>query len=249
MSISAVIITKNEAQNIARCLDSLQGIVTEIIVLDAFSTDDTPTICQRYPSVRFIQSAWQGYAASKNYANAQAQSDYILSLDADEMISETLSRNILKIQPTLDGSKAYQFNRLNHIGLQPIHYSGWYPDRKVRLFPKKTSAWVGDFAHETLQTAAQIDTLQGDLWHFTSPSFEQMAAKQFQYAELGAHELHKKNKHISFVTHYGKVFFKFFSNYILKMGFLDGRVGFKIARISAQALHHKYETLKTLNKV
>ena len=249
MTITAVIITKNEAKNIARCLDSLTGVVDEIIVLDAFSTDTTQAICQSYPTARFIQREWDGYAASKNFANAQATSDYILSLDADEMLSLELKKNILKARLTFDGSTAYQFNRLNYIAQHPIHHSGWYPDRKVRLFPKKTAEWVGDFAHETLQTAAQMDTIKGDLWHFTSPSFEQMAEKQFQYAELGAQELHKKNKHVSFITHYGKVFFKFFSIYILKMGFLDGISGFKIARISAQALHHKFITLNALKTI
>ncbi len=249
MTITAVIITKNEARNIARCLDSLQGVVDEIIVLDAFSTDNTQDICQRYPSLRFIQREWGGYAASKNFANAQATSDYILSLDADEMLSLELQKNITKARLTFDGSTAYQFNRLNYIAQHPIHHSGWYPDRKVRLFPKRTSEWIGVFAHETLQTSAQRSTIKGDVWHFTSPSFQQMAEKQFQYAELGAQELYKKDKHISFITHYGKVFFKFFSIYILKMGFLDGLAGFKIAGISAQALHYKFVTLNALHKV
>lgn len=247
MSITAVIITKNEAKNIARCLDSLVGVASEIIVLDAFSTDATPDICARYPpSVRFIQKEWEGYAASKNFANEQASGDYILSLDADEMLSDTLRQNIQVVQPFLDGTKAYQFNRLNHIGEQPIHYCGWYPDRKVRLFPKATSVWKGDFAHETLHTTSEIDSIKGDLWHFTSPSFEQMAQKQYQYAELGARELLKNNKRIPILVQKTKVIFKFVSIFFLKLGFLDGKNGFKIALISAKALQHKYAVLNRL---
>ena len=248
MTLSAVIITKNEAKNIARCLDSLENVADEVIILDAFSTDETANICNRYPSVIFVQREWEGYAASKNYADSIATGDYILSLDADEELSIELQKNITAIKPFLDGKKAFHFNRLNHIAGEPIHYSGWYPDRKLRLFPKKTSEWVGDFAHETLNTSAEITHLKGDLWHYTSPSFTQMAEKQRQYAELGAHELYKKGKHISALKRFFKVFFKFFSIFILKLGFLDGKKGFKIALISAKYLNHKFKFLSDLEK-
>ena len=196
MTITAVIITQNEAANIARCLNSLQDVTDEIIVLDAFSTDETQNICESYASVKFIQRAWEGYAASKNFSNNKAMSDYILSLDADEMLSEKLKASILTVKLGVENAKAYQFNRLNHIANQPIHHSGWYPDRKLRLFPKNNSKWIGDFVHERMVTQSHIDSLNGDLWHFTCSSFEQMEIKQRQYAEFGAFELYKKGKHV-----------------------------------------------------
>lgn len=248
MTITAVIITKNEAANIARCLNSLQDVADEIIVLDAFSTDETPNICKSYPSVKFIQRAWEGYAASKNFADNQAKSDYILSLDADEMLSEKLKANILDIKLGNESQKAYQFNRLNHIANQPIHHSGWYPDRKVRLFPKINSKWAGDFVHETLQTDAPLQTIKGDLLHYTCSSFQQMESKQQQYAEFGAIELFRKGKHISEFLRFLKVFFKFFSIYYLKLGFLDGINGYKIAIMSAKYLNLKYLILQKLEE-
>ena len=246
MTITAIIITQNEEANIASCLNSLQDVADEIIVLDAFSTDETPNICKSYPSVKFIQRAWEGYAASKNFADNQATSDYILSLDADEMLSEELKFSILSVKLGDGNHKAYQFNRLNHIANQPIHHSGWYPDRKVRLFSKINSKWVGDFVHETLQTDSPLQTIKGDLLHYTCSSFQEMESKQRQYAEYGAIELFRKGKHISEFIRFSKVFFKFFCIYYLKLGFLDGSNGLKIALISAKYLNQKFITLKQL---
>ncbi len=246
MTITAIIITKNEAANIARCLNSLQEIADEIIVLDAYSTDETPNICRSYPSVKFIQRAWEGYAASKNFADSQAISDYILSLDADEMLSEKLKASILTVKLGDRNHKAYQFNRLNHVADQPIHYSGWYPDRKVRLFPKINSKWTGDFVHETLQTESPLQIIKGDLLHYTCSSFQQMEIKQRQYAEFGAFELYKKGKHMPKILGLVKVIFKFFCIYCLKLGFLDGSNGLKIALISAKYLNQKFIILKQL---
>lgn len=248
MTITAIIITKNEEANIVRCLNSLQKVADEIIVLDAFSTDETPNICKSYPSVKFIQRAWEGYAASKNFADNQAKSNYILSLDADEILSDELKSSILNIKSSVKIDKTFQFNRLNHIIDQPIHYSGWYPDRKVRLFPKNNSKWVGDFVHEKLHTESNVEALKGDLLHFTYSSIEQMEKKQHQYAEYGAQELFNKRKHVSKIERFLKVSYKFFSIYCLKLGFLDGSNGFKIALMSAKYLNLKYELLENLQE-
>ena len=199
-----------------------------------------------HPSVKFIQRAWQGYAASKNFADSQAKNDYILSLDADEKLSEELKSSILKIKSSIKNNIAFQFNRLNHIINQPIHHAGWYPDRKIRLFPKNNSKWVGDFVHEKLQTESNVEILKGDLLHYTYSSIEQMEKKQRQYAEFGAQELFNKGKHVSKIKSFLKVNFKFFSIYCLKLGFLDGSNGFKIASMSAKYLNLKYELLKNL---
>lgn len=244
ISITAVIITKNEALNIEKCLDSITGIVNEIIVLDAFSTDHTPEICRRYPSVKFVQRPWEGYAASKNYANELATSSYILSLDADEMLSEALKASITAIKNEENADVAFQCNRLNHIAHQPIHHSGWYPDKKVRLFPKKTSKWTGDFVHEKLHTTTNVQHIKGDLLHFTCTTFDQMENKQRQYAEIGAYELINKGKQAYTLVRLLKVFYKFFSIYCLKLGFLDGYHGYRIAFISAKYLNLKFLMLK-----
>ena len=143
MKISAVIITKNEASNIERCLNALTGIADEIIVVDAYSQDATPDICATYPNVRFHTKSWQGCAASKNYGNNLAGHDYILSVDADEVLSEALRKELTEIKAELEPDKAYVMPRLNHIGNTKIKYSGWYPDKKIALISKKISALAG----------------------------------------------------------------------------------------------------------
>ena len=125
--ISAVIITYNEERNIARCLDSLKDVADEIVVLDSFSTDGTEEICRQKKAV-FIQHEWIGYASSKNIANEKASNDWILSIDADEALSEMLIDSILKIKNQLS-DKFYSFNRLTNYCGTWIKHSGWYPDR------------------------------------------------------------------------------------------------------------------------
>lgn len=248
MTITAVIITKNEEKNIKKCLDSVLDIADEIIVLDSFSTDNTPSICETYPSVRFIQKMWSGYAGSKNFANEKAQSDYILSLDADEYLSKELKNSILEIKKAYLPKTAYQVNRLNFIGNTAIRYSGWYPDKKIRLFPKNESRWIGNFVHETLITVSHIQYLEGDLLHNTSESFDDWYQKQKKYAELGAQELFEQKKRVFYPIRIAKILSKFLGIYIFKLGFLDGYAGFKIAQLSAAHLVYKYKTLDKLRK-
>ena len=245
--ISAVIITHNEATNIKKCLASLKGVADEIIVLDAFSIDATPKICRSNKSVFFIQREWMGYSAAKNFANSFAHAPYILSIDADEILSETLKTAILNEKEALHG--AYKFSRRNHINNQAVLHSGWYPDEKIRLFPKEGSQWVGDFVHETLETAQPVFLLDGDLLHFGYKSVADLDKRFQKYAELGAIEMFNKGKHLNDWCIYCKVFYKFFNIYFLHLGFLDGIYGWAIATKSAKATLYKYRKLKNLYKI
>ncbi|MBL7817457.1 MAG: glycosyltransferase family 2 protein [Saprospiraceae bacterium] len=246
MRISVVIITKNEESNIKRCLDSLHEVADEIIVIDSFSTDSTEAICRSYPNLTFVSRTWQGYAAAKNYGNDLAQHPYILSIDADEVLSDKLRLEILSLKPILRGG--YVMPRLNHIGQKPIKFSGWYPDAKVRLFPKAEATWVGDFVHEKLIFKGEIQRLTHDLLHFTYSSFEQFDKKMRHYAALGAQDMFTKGKKMSAFFMVLKVIFKFFSVYILKFGFLDGREGRLIATESSKSIYWKYTALQQLNR-
>ncbi|MFI5135444.1 MAG: glycosyltransferase family 2 protein, partial [Chitinophagales bacterium] len=144
--ISAVIITFNEEKKIARCIDSLNGVADELVVVDSFSTDATVEICKA-KSVRFIQHAFEGYIQQKNFAVTQATNDFILSLDADECLSEELRLSILAVKNDLkfDG---YIMNRRTNFCGQWIHHSGWYPDRKLRLWNRNKGAWGGTDPHD-----------------------------------------------------------------------------------------------------
>lgn len=247
ISISAVIITLNEEKNIGRCIESLQGIVDEIIVVDSWSTDQTANICAEQ-GVRFYQTDWKGYAATKNYANSLVLYPYILSIDADEVLSEPLQHSILAVKekPLFD---AYHVNRMtNYCGQWLKHL--WYPDRKTRLFLKEKAKWAGESVHEYLDLPPKstIGHLKGDLLHYSFPTIEKHFATSRNYSILKAKQSHEKGEKV----HFYKVLFapvsKFIGEYIFKKGFMDGYYGFVACSISAIAAFVKYIRLHELNR-
>lgn len=250
MKITVVIITYNEAQNIGRCLQSVEGIADEIVVVDSFSTDDTPAICEKYPNVRFLQREWQGYGATKNWANQQAKYDYILSLDADEALSPKLFKSIQELKTKdLSEPRAFAFNRRTCYCGQWIRFAGWYPDTKVRLFPKDKATWSSNFVHETLHftpPSLPIQHLDGDLLHYSYLSFQQHHQKTYHYAKLHAEQMFAQRKKYSPLKKYLAAFFTFFRMYILKLGILEGYMGLKLCQISALGTYWKYQLLEHL---
>lgn len=247
MKITATIITLNEERNIERCINSLKPVVDEIIVLDAFSNDRTPEICNNL-GVSFIQRKWEGYSASKNYLNNLASSDYILSIDADEAIDAELQKSIAEIKVT-ESPQVYSVNRITNYCGQWIKHLGWYPDVKIRLFPKEGSMWVGEFVHEELKYPDKLNVVQlkGHLEHYSYYSFEDHKARADKYSTLTAQKLHAKGKKASFLKPYLSALGRFVSMYLIKKGFLDGKMGYKIALISAKSNVFKYKELRRLN--
>ena len=248
MKISATIITLNEERNIRRCIESLLPVVDEIIVLDAFSSDATPTICSDL-NVVFKQKDWQGYSASKNHLNSLVTGDYILSIDADEALDAQLQESIKEIK-TSNVPQVYALNRLTNYCGKWIKHLGWYPDIKVRIFPKEGSQWVGEFVHEELVYPKELEVIQlnGHLEHYSYYSFEEHQARADKYSALTAQKLHAKGKKASFIKPYISAIGRFISMYIIKHGFLDGKMGFKIAMISAKSNVFKYKELRRLNR-
>ena len=176
IQLSAVIITFNEERNIGRCIDSLQGIADEIVVIDSFSTDKTKEICLS-KNVKFIEHQWEGYTNTKNFANQNAKHPYIFSIDADEAPDKTLFNSIL--QAKKEGFKGvYSMNLLTNYCGTWIKHSGWYPEKKNRIFPKST-LWSGEFVHEKLifQKGVKNTLLPGLLLHFSYYSVKQHKEK------------------------------------------------------------------------
>lgn len=243
--ISAVIITYNEEKNIERCLTSLRGIVDEIVVLDSFSTDKTEEIC-RQAEVQFSQHEWLGYAGSKNVANEKASNDWILSIDADEALSEELAKSILSIKNQLSNN-FYSFNRLTNYCGNWIKHSGWYPDSKIRIFNKKTAHWEG-LIHEKLifNKKISVEHLKGDLLHYSYYTIEDHKKQIEKYSTIAAQELKISGKASGLVKEYLLPIAKFIEAFIIKKGFLDGAAGFKISVMSAKATKLKYHKLKKL---
>lgn len=248
MTISAAIITHNEERNIRRCLESLQNLVDEIVVLDAYSSDKTPEIC-REMAVNFHQREWEGYAKSKNYLNSLTTGAYILSIDADEAPDEVLQGELLELKARNEAG-VYRLNRLTNYCGKWIHHGGWYPDYKVRLFPKNGSYWSGDFVHEELVYPEElpVNTLKGHLLHYSYYSFDEHRKRADKYSALTAQKLHAAGKKASFIKPFLSAVGRFFAMYFIKGGILDGKMGLKIACISAASNRHKYSELRRLNR-
>lgn len=247
IQLSAIIITYNEERNIGRCLDSLAGIVDEIVVLDSFSTDHTAEICQANKGVKFVQHAFDGHIEQKNRALTLASYPYVLCLDADEALSDPLRQSVLaaKNNWSADG---YTMNRLTNYCGQWIHHSGWYPDRKLRLFDSRQGVWGGTNPHDKviLKSEATAIHLSGDLLHYSYYTIQEHRARARKYAIIAAQALHAKGKKGTLGQVIFSPAFKFLRNYILKAGFLDGRMGWVICKITAWETYLKYRTLRAL---
>lgn len=239
MQITVVIIARNEARNIGRCLASLEGVADEVIVLDGHSTDETPAICRAH-GARVIDQDWLGYSATKNLGNDMAAHPYILSMDADEALNDELRKAILAVKDSPNG--AYSFNRLAFYCGKPIRHGGWYPDVKVRLFPRGHARWEGAFVHEELRVDAGVPVthLAGDLLHYTYYSVEEHRERARKYAGLAAERLRGRGQAGLVLKAIFSPAWRFFQMYCLKLGFLDGWRGWRIATITAREVGWKY---------
>lgn len=238
-NLSLVIITFNEEKNIERCLQSVQSVVDEIIIVDSFSTDKTIEICHKYDA-KIIQQKWLGYSKQKNLGNEQASNDFILSLDADEALSETLSQSILELKKT--GFKgAFTFNRLNNYCGKWIKHTSWYPDKKLRIWNKNEGEWQGDI-HETtvFKSPVDIQHLKGDLLHYSYYSIHEHILQANKFSEIAAETRYKQGKKVGLFKIIFSPFMKFFKEYFIKLGLLDGIHGFTISIIASHETFLKY---------
>jgi len=246
--ISAVIITYNEEKFIDKCLASLEGIADEIVVVDSFSTDRTEEICKKY-NVRFIKHPFEGFRDQKNFAVKQATHKKILSLDADEALSDKLRESILAIKDNWDYD-AYRVNRRNNYCGTWIRFSEWYPDRQLRLFQVDHGNWGVLNLHEKfmMSNGATIGKLHGDLLHWPFISYQDHTSKMEKYSEIGATEFYKAGKKSYFFTPYVHLIWGFFRSYIIRGGFMDGRNGYLICSLYAKSTFNKYRKLRSLIK-
>lgn len=246
VQLSAAIITFNEEKNIERCLLSLQGIVDEIVVVDSFSTDRTEEICAKY-NVRFIKNPFQGHIEQKNFALTQTKYNHVLSLDADEALGPELAAEILKAKNNFN-SNGYYFNRLTNYAGHWVHYSGWYPDRKLRLLDKTKGQWGGVNPHDLIimNEGSSVTYLQGDLLHYSYNSITDHINQTNKFTTIAARAAFKQGAKSSVFKIVTRPILKFLKDYILKRGFLDGRYGFVICSINALYALLKYSKLREL---
>lgn len=245
--LSAVIITYNEQAHIERCLASLQNIADDIVVVDSFSNDETANICSKYP-VTFIRHPWEGYSGSKNFGNQAAKHHWIISLDADEALSESLRQSITAAKQH-SSTLFYRCNLINNYCGKWIYHTGWFPDVKLRLFDRRLARWAGDI-HEKLQINGQpqIGFLKGNMLHYAYSSIREHRLKNEQYALLMSQEMFRRGTSVSVVTILPRAVFTFIKFYLIRLGFLDGYAGFMISLITAQYTFRKYSLLRNLGK-
>lgn len=242
MKISATIITFNEQDNLPRALQSL-GCCDEIVVVDSGSTDRTVELARSF-GARVIERDWPGYARQKNFAAEQASHDWILALDADESLSEELQRELAEIQRRGCGFDAYSCPRLAQYRGKWIRHSGWYPDRKVRFYDRRKARWVGDYVHESVRVDGSLGTLDGDLLHYTCPSFARHIESVNRYTTLAAQEMAAAGRSVGVARMLAAPPWAFVRSYLLQRGFLDGREGFLIASMAAFYVFAKYVKVK-----
>ncbi len=246
--LSVVVITLNEERNIGRCLQSVSEIADDIVVVDSGSEDATEEICVAH-GARFMRHEWLGFAETKNFANSQAKYPLILSLDADEALSDQLIKSIKAVKENNPGNTAYKMNRLTNYCGKWIRHCGWYPDSKIRLFNRENTRWTGLVIHEKLTTnpGIVVKHLDGDLLHYSYYTIAGHIDQANRFTDLTAEEAFRKGNKATILQILLKPPVRFLRDYFFKLGFLDGYYGFVVCHISAQATFYKYIKLRQLN--
>ena len=242
--ISATIITKDEARNIGRAIQSL-SCADEILVVDSGSTDATREISVSL-GARVLTHPWEGFAAQKNFASQQARHDWILSLDADEELNADAQAAVLAWKTREPSASGYRFaRRARYLGRWILH-SGWYPDYKLRLFDRRQGSWVGPFVHESVVVSGPLETLPGEILHYTCDSLSEHRQRIEFYTHLAAQEMHQRGQRPGFVQRLLGPPWVFFDTYLVRLGVLDGVPGFWIAWMAARYVGRKYAKLAEL---
>ena len=245
MKITATIITLNEERNIARAIESLR-CCDEILILDSGSVDRTVELAQKL-GARVIEAGWRGFAGQKNWAAEQAAHDWILSLDADEALSESLEAEVLTLKkngPRYDG---YTMPRLaNYLGRWILH-SGWYPDRKVRLYDRRKAKWVGSFVHESVHVHGRVGHLESNILHFTCESLSEHVKTMDRYTTLAAQDLAARKVAVPLWRLILDPLWTFWKTYLFQRGFLDGLEGLIIAYMAAFYTFLKYAKARNMS--
>jgi glycosyltransferase involved in cell wall biosynthesis len=244
--ISSIIITRNESKNIRRCLQSLSW-TDELVVVDAQSTDDTKMIASEFTD-KVHDLKWEGFGPAKRFARNKASGEWILSVDADEVVSDKLRDEIKRTIGSQDSLDGYYLPRKSSFLGRWIKHGGWYPDWVLRLFRKDKGDFTSRLVHEEVEVAGRCGHLKNDLLHYTDPDFHHYLRKLNQYTTLNALQLSQEGKRATL----GDILLRppaaFVKMYFLRKGFLDGREGLILALSSAFHVFAKYVKLWHLNR-
>jgi glycosyltransferase involved in cell wall biosynthesis len=235
--LSAIIITRNEANNIAACLHSV-AFCDERIVVDSGSTDDTVAIAKSC-GAEVATHEWAGYGPQKGFALSLARGDWVLSIDADERVSPPLAGEI-RAAIASGSADGYEMPRLSTFLGRPMRHSGWYPDYVLRLFRRDNARFTDDLVHERVVCRGPIARLTVPLDHHPVLRLEDAVARLDGYSTAGAKMLAVSDRRVTFMSGITHGIWSFLRAYVLRRGFLDGHEGFLLAVANAEGTYYRY---------
>lgn len=247
MYISATIITHNESANIERCLNSLIGVADEIVVVDSLSTDATAEICRRYGAV-VTQRPFGGFGSQRQYAASLAHGAYVLSIDADEVLSNELRDNIIKLKQRGFEHRMYSFRVVNFICGQPVRHSGMEPVWQTRLFDKRYASWDLLDVGERLSHPAGVmpQKINGDLQHYRCHSAAELEYKELRNARMRGRVMAAAGINAPAPIHWLRATVSFLACHLKQRAILDGDAGRAIARARFKATLEAYRTARQI---
>jgi len=247
MSLSVVIITKNEEKNIRRCLDSVKW-ADEIVLIDSQSTDRTVEFAKDYGAIVFSPE-WKGYGPAKQEGVSKAAGEWILSIDADEEVTAELSKEIKETLSSEESYDGYLINRHTNFMGKWINHCGWYPDYLLRLFRKDKGNFNDAVIHEQVVLDGRTRELKEKILHYSYPNMETYLERFNRYTTMGAEAAFANGKKASNFDIVFRPFVSFIDHFITHQGFQDGLEGFIISVMSSVAVMVKYVKLRHLQKI
>ncbi len=237
--ISVVMIVKNEEAIIKRCLNAASW-ADEIVVLDTGSSDSTPQICKDLGAKVSYLDKWEGFGKARQQACSLASNDWVLSLDADEIVSEELAETLQKLRETRLEKASYRVRIRSHYLGKAINYCGWQKETHIRLFNRNWAGYNDALVHESLLSSVPVLCLSGTIEHYTYPTKARHLEKMKLYGSLGAEKLYNSGKKTSLAEAGLRAAFTFLKMYLLKLGFLDGWQGWELCKTTAWGTWYKY---------
>jgi glycosyltransferase involved in cell wall biosynthesis len=245
MSLSAIVITRNEEAMIRRCLESVAW-ADEIVVMDSGSTDATLEICRELGARVHVTADWPGPGPQRNRAIDAASGDWVLALDADEWVTTELRREIEEVMRAPDAAVAFAIPRLSSYCGRYMRHGGWWPDYIARLFRRGKARFAGGIVHDRLVAEGATGKLRSHLMHEPFTDMGEVLQKVNSYSSWGAQALAGEGRRCGLATAIGHGLWAFFRTYVLRHGFLDGREGLLLAVSNAEGAYYKYVKLMLL---
>lgn len=249
-TVSLVIIALNEERTIAQVIDAARPLVDEVILVDSGSGDATMSLAAER-GARVVHQDWLGFAAQKNFAIEQASCDWILSLDADEVLTAALVHEIeaLLASPDLGKYDGYKIPRILFIGEQPVVHGGFYPDAQLRLFKRGKGRFGERLVHEAIKMKGPVAVLKNPMHHYAYKDVAGFEEAMEKYARLSAREYFERGNYQARASLLNEIIhpqWTFFSRYLLRGGFRDGEIGFKLAALYSGYVRKKIAYLREI---